>query len=244
MPSPMSPITALTTDYDAIERAMRETSRGRWFLACYLERNRLAETTMLMSAIGKLETAIRESGHVMEELNPLDILATLREAIGQARSDMAHMPGVVGEATPLPLRRFSFESIPAALGEEARKIREAAASVHSAAYALQAAGVFKGVARQISERAEAIEHACTAQETVLNRAERMASLLSEIEAELLSMFDDEQDDAPFGEGFTGEIRDFIRARDQRAIPTGVMEEISIALGEAPDEDEFRGPSKI
>ncbi|WP_210191855.1 hypothetical protein [Rhodomicrobium sp. R_RK_3] len=241
MPSPPSSITAITTDYDAIERAIRETSRGRWFLACYLERNRSAETNMLLAAIGKLESAMRESGKVVDDGSPLDTLATLREAIGQARSDMAQMPGVSGEVTALPVRRFSFETIPAALGEETRVIRDAAASIHSAAYALQAAGVFQGVARQIRERAEEIERACGAQETVVIRAERMSALLSEIEAELMSVFDD-RDDARNSEYYSGEIRDFVRSRDfERPIPDGVAEEISAAL--SIDEGDYRGPSR-
>lgn len=243
MPSPPSSITAITTDYDAIERAIRETSRGRWFLNCYLERSRSAETNMLLAAIGKLESAMRESGNAATDCHPLETLATLRDAIGQARSDMAQMPGIPGGATPLPVRRFSFEGIPAALGQETRVIRDAAASIHSAAYALQAAGVFQGVARQISERAEDIERACSAQETVVNRAERMSSLLSEIEAELMSVFDDEGEaDFPSAEDSTADIREFVRSRDfERHIPEGVAEEISAALGD--DESDFRGPSR-
>lgn len=242
MPSPPSSIPTITTDYDAIERAIRETSRGRWFLNCYLERNRSAETNMLLAAIGKLESAMRESGNVVDDVSPLDTLATLREAIGQARSDMAHMPGICGDATPLPIRRFSFEGIPAALGQETRVIRDAAASIHSAAYALQAAGVFQGVARQISERAEAIERACSAQETVVIRAERMSSLLSEIEAELMSLFDDDQEDASRTDAATAEIREFVRSRDyERAIPEGIAQEISAALSDG--EGDYCGPSR-
>jgi hypothetical protein len=51
----MPNITALTSDYDAIERAIRETTRGRWFLNCYLQRNRSAETRVLLDAIARLE---------------------------------------------------------------------------------------------------------------------------------------------------------------------------------------------
>lgn len=238
----MSPITAFTADYDAIERAIRETSRGRWFLSCYLQRNRSAETKMLLDAIAKLESAMRDSGQVVEAMNPLDAVATVREAIAQARSDIAHMPSCESETARLPLRRFSFESIPAAVAEETQVIRDAAANIQSAAYAMQAAGVFHGVARQMAERAEEIERACSAQDAALNRAGRMASLLSEIEAELMSLFDEEQDEAPFGEGPIGDIRQFFGSRDKdRAIPDGVMEELSAVLGDNQRDDEFGNP---
>ena len=238
----MSPITAFTADYDAIERAIRETSRGRWFLACYLQRNRAAETKMLLDAIAKLESAMRDSGHVVEALNPLDAMATLREAIAQARGDIAEMPTYGDETVKLPLRRFSFESIPAAVADQTQVMRDAAANIQSAAYAMQAAGVFQGVARQMAERAQEIEHACLAQDAALNQAGRMASLLSEIEAELMALFDEEQEEPPFGEGPVGEIRQFFGSRDQdRAIPDGVMEELSAVLDDNQRDDEFRNP---
>jgi hypothetical protein len=243
MPSSTSHITSLTADYDAIERAIRETSRGRWFLSCYLQRNRSAETGMLLGAIAKLESAMRENGQVLEETETDETLATLREALNQARGDMAHLPSADQDTVELPVRRFNFETVPAALRDQVKTIRDAAEGIHSAAYALQAAGVFQGVARQIAERADAIEHACTAQEAMLARAARMASLLSEIESELMSAFEEERDVMfQFGDGGC-EIHGFKRAfLKDRAIPDDVVEEISAALSDPPDEGDFFGPS--
>jgi hypothetical protein len=240
----MSPITALTADYDAIERAIRETSRGRWFLSCYLQRNRSAETKMLLDAIAKLESAMRDSGHAIEALTPMDAIAALKEAIGQARCDIAEMAPYDSMTAHMPLQRFSFESIPGAVTDETRAIRDAAANIQSAAYAMQAAGVFQGVARQMAERAEEIERACSAQEAALNRVSRMAALVSEIESELMALFDEDvQDEQPPSESSVGEIRQFFTARDKkdRAIPEGVMEELSAALDDQPPEDELANP---
>ena len=244
MPPSMSSITSLTTDYEAIERAIRETSRGRWFLSCYLERNRSAETKMLLSAIAKLESAIRDNGQIVEDASAFDTLMSMREAIGQTRQDIAYLPGVSGETAQLPLKRFDFESIPTAVAEETKAIRDAAASIQSAAYALQAAGVFQGVASQIIGRAEIVERACAAQEAALNRAKRMAELLSEIESELMSIFDDDHDDAPHSEDYEAKVSDFLKHRDGRQIPEELVEEISAALGERPGESEFGGPSQL
>ena len=46
-------------DYEAIETALRETERGRWFLAEHARRNRAAETRLLLQAIEKLERVMR-----------------------------------------------------------------------------------------------------------------------------------------------------------------------------------------
>ena len=46
------------SDYDAIESAIMESSRGRWFLAEYARRNRHANTQLLLSAINKVKEAV------------------------------------------------------------------------------------------------------------------------------------------------------------------------------------------
>ena len=46
------------SDYDAIESAIMETSRGRWFLAEYARRNRHADTLLLLSAINNIKESI------------------------------------------------------------------------------------------------------------------------------------------------------------------------------------------
>ena len=49
------------TDYEAIEGAVLESPRGRWFLGEFARRNRAADTLMLLEAIRKLERGVAES---------------------------------------------------------------------------------------------------------------------------------------------------------------------------------------
>jgi hypothetical protein len=49
-------------DYDAIEAAVMETARGRWFLLEYDRRRRAAETTQLLDAVTRLERALGSGG--------------------------------------------------------------------------------------------------------------------------------------------------------------------------------------
>ena len=46
------------SDYDDIEAAIMETSRGRWFLSEYARRNRHADTNLLLSAINKIKQTL------------------------------------------------------------------------------------------------------------------------------------------------------------------------------------------
>jgi hypothetical protein len=45
-------------DYDAIEAAVMDTARGRWFLAEFARRNRTADTSLLLTAIERLENML------------------------------------------------------------------------------------------------------------------------------------------------------------------------------------------
>src|SRR5437764_13875139 len=57
VPAPIS-----EADYEAIEAAVMETVRGRWFLAEYARRNRHADTLMLIAALDRIEAAVRGEG--------------------------------------------------------------------------------------------------------------------------------------------------------------------------------------
>jgi hypothetical protein len=67
-------------DFDAIEQAVLETERGRWFLAEYAVRNRKSETTSLLAAIAKLEKAV--GNELQHEMN-----STIGNQISQELSD-------------------------------------------------------------------------------------------------------------------------------------------------------------
>jgi hypothetical protein len=49
-------------DYDAIESAIMQSARGRWFLSEYMRRHRHAETELILSAINNIKTNIDSRG--------------------------------------------------------------------------------------------------------------------------------------------------------------------------------------
>ncbi|TPQ48728.1 hypothetical protein C2U72_22275, partial [Prosthecomicrobium hirschii] len=51
-------------DYQAIEDAVMETARGRWFLAEYARRHRAADTDAIVSSIERLERVIKRDRQV------------------------------------------------------------------------------------------------------------------------------------------------------------------------------------
>jgi hypothetical protein len=67
--SPIHARAAMPTDadYDAIQEAFMETSRGRWFLTEYAKRNRNADTRMVLEAVERLETSLASQKEAQAE---------------------------------------------------------------------------------------------------------------------------------------------------------------------------------
>ena len=90
----LSPISARAAqpseaDYDAIQEAFMETSRGRWFLGEYAKRNRNADTRMVLDAVARIEGTLAAQKQPEPEpaRDPLldQLLATFRAALTEAR---------------------------------------------------------------------------------------------------------------------------------------------------------------
>src|SRR5277367_5919195 len=90
----LSPISARAAqpseaDYDAIQEAFMETSRGRWFLGEYAKRNRNADTKMVLDAVARIEGALaaQKLPEPEPERDPLldQMLASFRAALTEAR---------------------------------------------------------------------------------------------------------------------------------------------------------------
>ncbi len=58
MPLPPAHQPISETDYEAIEAAVKETARGRWFLDEYAYRNRNADTKLVLDAIQRLQRSV------------------------------------------------------------------------------------------------------------------------------------------------------------------------------------------
>src|SRR5579864_7610965 len=86
----LSPISARAAqpseaDYDAIQEAFMETSRGRWFLGEYAKRNRNADTRMVLDAVARIEDALAAQRQPPPADDKLpEALAAIRNAVDQA----------------------------------------------------------------------------------------------------------------------------------------------------------------
>lgn len=72
-------------DYEAIEAAVTETVRGRWFLAEFARRSRGAETRLLLDAMARLEATVAASQTALPSADPSIrlLIQRIKEIAGQ-----------------------------------------------------------------------------------------------------------------------------------------------------------------
>jgi hypothetical protein len=107
-------------DYDAIEAAVMETARGRWFLIEYDRRRRAAETMQLFEAVTRLERAIGTSGQPLLEAPPTP--AALPKP---AAEPVPHLPAVGERLQDIAwnMRERGFDdAVCSAIEEQARLV--------------------------------------------------------------------------------------------------------------------------
>jgi len=78
-------------DYEAIEAAVMETTRGRWFLAEYARRNRNADTDAILGTLDRIERTIRRE-RAAPDIDRIRLdLADMAEAISRTKQEIAQM---------------------------------------------------------------------------------------------------------------------------------------------------------
>ena len=75
-------------EYNAVYAAVTATERGRWFLAEYANRNRSADTELVMAAVARIEAAINAGAVPQSAATGLRDVTLLAAPIAVARADV------------------------------------------------------------------------------------------------------------------------------------------------------------
>jgi chemotaxis protein CheZ len=186
LPVPM-PLTE--ADYDMIESAVLETTRGRWFLAEYARRNRHADTTMLLGAIERLETALRgePTARLVDRLR-FD-LVEMANSIARTKAEIATIKpdavqhGKFGEATE------ELDSIVQATEIATSEILAAAEQIQEIAWTLREQGLDPMVCDTLDARATEIYTACSFQDLTGQRTGKVIEVMRYLEGRINAMID-------------------------------------------------------
>jgi chemotaxis protein CheZ len=181
-PAPLS-----EADYSAIEAAVLETARGRWFLAEYARRNRHADTLMLISALDRIEAAVRGQGSVDSADRIRFDLVDMAKAIARTKAEIASIKpdeehhGKFGEATE------ELDSIVQATEGATSDILAAAEQVQEIAWTLREQGLEPEICDVLDSKATDVYTACSFQDLTGQRTRKVIQVLRYLEGRINAM---------------------------------------------------------
>ena len=168
------------TDYEAIEAAVMETARGRWFMAEFARRNRQADTLQLLGSLERIERVI---GSNLVEATAAQAIA--EPEIGEAAALIADLR--------IDLERISGRAEERASGLAARieaaagTIVQATESVQEVAWHLREAGASEELCDRLDQRAAEISAATGIVDGTVQQLDKIADTIAMLDSSLRAM---------------------------------------------------------
>ena len=183
-------------DFGAIEAAVMETERGRWFLAQYAQRNRTADTNLILSAIAKLENAV-SGERAMQQIERVRFdLVEMAKTIALLKIEIAASGADGAEASRFDEATEALDAIVRTTESATSSILEAAEQIQEAAWALREAGSDHKICDTLDRRAADIYTACTFQDLTAQRTQKVVRALRSLEGRINALVDAWQEGGP------------------------------------------------
>ncbi|MGE3874424.1 MAG: hypothetical protein AB7F74_15865 [Parvibaculaceae bacterium] len=168
--------------YEAIESAVMESARGRWFLAEYARRNRAADTTMLLDALKKLEDVAATAAR------PAPDVEALTSTIRQTRSEIASTHNDrLPDGGCLDADSSLYDRIAADARSATSEIARRSVSLRVIAGGLKAVPVDDEHVEAVEANANSLEALSWSQEVLSERIAKAMGLLSYIDETLTGL---------------------------------------------------------
>src|SRR5215470_3252782 len=185
---PGSEMTAPSeADYDAICAAVMETVRGRWFLAEYSRRNRHADTELVLAAIDRVESALRDQrpdeslDHFRHDLIEMaKAIAETKSEIGAIKSDGANDIGEVSE---------QLDAVVQASAHTTSSVLAAAEQIQEVAWTIREQGVDSRLGDELDARAAELRAIGSSQGLATQRTQKVVHVMRYIEGRINDMID-------------------------------------------------------
>ncbi|AWI87511.1 hypothetical protein C0214_03755 [Methylobacterium sp. DM1] len=181
----LTPLDA--SQYDAIEDAVRETERGRWFLTEYARRNRNADTEVLLDAIRRIENVVTTTERPDDVGRFRGDLMEMADAIARTRAEVAALSTAEQGESRLTVASEALDAIVRATERATSDILSAAEEVQEAAWTLRETGVDSELCDALDRHATQIYTACSFQDLTAQRTSRVVHTLRYLESRIASM---------------------------------------------------------
>lgn len=178
------------SDYDAIEAAVMETERGRWFLARYAARNRNSDTAVLLDAIQKLERAMQEN---RAAVGPSDVeqvrfdLVEMAAAIAETKREIAALQPEQDDGRGIHAATEELDAIVTATETATQEILEAAERIQEITWTMREAGIDDSHCEAIDDLITTVYTACSFQDITGQRISKVVAVLRYLEDRLEAM---------------------------------------------------------
>jgi chemotaxis regulatin CheY-phosphate phosphatase CheZ len=176
-------------EFEAIEAAVMETARGRWFLAEFARRNRTADTQVLLDAIARLEQAVvaERSAQDLDRLR-FDLME-MAKAIARTKSEIAAIRPADHPHSHLVVASEALDAISRATERATSDILGSAEHIQEAAWTLREEGANAGLCDELDRRATEIYTACSFQDLTAQRIAKIVQTLRYLEGRINAMID-------------------------------------------------------
>ncbi len=184
---PPSPIC--TEDYEAIQAAVMETARGRWFLAEYAKQNRTADTEMLLGAIEKLHGALIQQEDVTDTSRIKNELMDIAGAIANTKQEIAAMGAQDGADDRITTASIELDAIVSTAEKATGDILNHAEQIQEIAWTLRENGIDETSCAALDNHATEIYTACSFQDLTGQRTQKIIKILAFIDQRIEAMTD-------------------------------------------------------
>lgn len=171
-------------DYTAIEQAVMETARGRWFLAEYAARNRQADTQIILEAVTRLEKQMAPACQPVEVDQIRFDLVEMATAIARTKAEIAAMKPDVDHAGAFSSATAHLDIIVAQTEAATSDILAAAEQIQEIAWTMREHGVDGEVCDILDGKATDIYTACSFQDLTGQRTRKVLDVLQYLEDRL------------------------------------------------------------
>jgi hypothetical protein len=176
-------------DYGAIEAAVLETARGRWFLREFARRNRTADTLVLLDAMSRLEQAVAAERSA-QDLDRLRFdLVEMAKAIALTKTEIAALHPADQPYSHLVVASEALDGITRTTERATSDILDAAEQIQEAAWTLREEGANAPLCDKLDRRATEIYTACSFQDVTAQRTSRIIHTLRYLEGRINAMID-------------------------------------------------------
>jgi hypothetical protein len=188
MDNAQTPEPLPVSDYEAIEAAVMETEKGRWFLAEFARRNRSADTGEVLVAVARLEKLLQRERRPDIDRIRLDV-GEMKDAIERTKSEIAQLKHDSGDGTRFMRATNELDSIVTQTETATSEILGAAEKLQEIAFILREAKVEPEACDAIEGLIMQIYTACSFQDLTGQRTQKVVHVLRYLEGRINSMID-------------------------------------------------------